>query len=326
MRKLKYSIVKITMGIIVSLTLINCSEDDEANLGPMPVADFTADIEETTFEVGTIITFTDASTNEPSLYTWQMSGGSPTYSNASSVAVEFLADGEQSVTLTARNDAGADEITKYFTVTPLEIPDLEDAVPTVKMRFENNLVNEGSIGGAGVKGSSSYEARSKYGGMAMKFNATSGQDVVLENYNGVNGNNARTVACWVKAETQLGNVGMVHWGASGTYSRASFKFQKAGQIRFEWQGGGINSVALVNDNIWHHVAYSYNGTKVKLYVDGVLDTEFEATTINTGNAGETNVTIGSQAGGARYKGLMDDVRIYDQELTAGQIQFLSTIK
>ncbi|MBR8535154.1 hypothetical protein KDU71_06260 [Carboxylicivirga sediminis] len=310
---------------IISLLFIQCSEDDKPYIGAKPVADFMSDDDDMTVEVGTIVTFTDASTNEPSLFTWRIPGGNPTYSNKSSVEVEFLAEGDQPVTLTVRNDAGADEITKTVKVNPLVIPDLEGVKPTVKMTFDNNLENQGSVGGLGTGGSSSYEPRSKYGGMALKLNATAGQDVKLENYSGVNGSNARTVACWVKTDAAATS-GLVHWGASGTYSRASFKMQSTGVIRFEWQGGGLNAATIVNDNNWHHVAYTYDGSTVKLYVDGVLDASVATTAINTGVAGETGIYIGSQLGGSLYEGLIDDVRIYETALDADQLSFLAGIQ
>jgi PKD repeat protein len=308
----------------ISLMFIQCSDDEGQNLGVKPVADFTADDDDMTVEVGTVVTFTDASSNEPFLYTWRIPGGNPTYDNKSSVAVEFLAEGDQPVTLTVRNDAGADEITKTVKVNPLVIPDLEGVTPTVKMTFDSNLENSGSVGGTGTGGSSSYEPRSKYGGMALKLNGTSGQDVVLNDYTGVNGGNARTVACWIKTDA-TSIAGLVHWGASGTYSRASFKLQNTGVIRFEWQGGGMNGTTSVNDNNWHHVAYTYDGNVVNLYVDGVLDATVATTAINTGVAGETGVYIGSQLGGSVYSGLIDDVRIYESALNVDQISFLAGI-
>ena len=95
-------------------------------------------------------------------------------------------------------------------------------------------------------------------------------------------------------------------------------------IRYEFQGGGINGVTPVNDNEWHHVAFTYDGTTIRLYVDGVEDATLDAI-IDTGVDGETNVNIGSQLGGSLFQGLIDDVRIYDSALTPEQIKFLSDI-
>ncbi len=305
--------------LLVGITA--CSDDDDsAPSGNLPIADFSASDDDLSIEVGEVVTFTDASENAPYLFTWRVEGGNPTYSNQKSVEVEFISEGKQAVTLTVRNDAGADEITKYIEVTPLNIPDLA-ITPLVKMRFENNLDNEGSVSVSPEGGSNIYEPRTKYGGLALKF--TGSGDVTLSGYTGINGANSRTVACWIK--TEWGSTsGLVHWGASGTKSRSSFKYQNTGVIRYEFQGGGINGVTPVNDNAWHHVAYTYDGTTIRLYVDGVEDATLDAI-IDTGVAGETNVNIGSQLGGSLFQGLIDDVRIYDSALTPEQIKFLSDI-
>ncbi len=301
--------------------VVSCSDDDEPIAsGDRPVAEFTASDNDWSIEVGEIVTFTDASENSPYLYTWRVEGGNPTYSNKRSIDVEFVAEGNMGITLTARNDAGADEITKYIEVKPLTIPDL-DITPVVKLRFENNLTNEGTAGINGSGGSNIYEARSKYGGLALKF--TGSGDVTLTGYTGINGANTRSVACWIKTNS-ASTSGLIHWGASGTRSRSSFKYQGAGQIRYEFQGGGVTGTTLVNDNEWHHVAYTYDGKTIRLYVDGVEDATLDAV-IDTGVAGETNVNVGSQLGGSLFQGLMDDVRIYQEVLTPEQIKFLSEI-
>lgn len=299
----------------------SCSEDETEDLGPLPEANFTSSDPDMEVEVGTVVTFTDASINGPTLYKWTVEGGNPTYDYHRSVDVEFIAEGDNAVTLKVRNNAGATEITKYIKVTPLKIPDLEGVTPLVKMRFENNLDNEGSVSVSPSGGSSLYEPRSKYGGFALRF--TGSENVTLDGYTGINGANTRSVACWIK--TDWGSTsGLVHWGASGTKSRSSFKYQNSGVIRYEFQGGGINGITLVNDNEWHHVAYTYDGTTIRLYVDGVEDATLDAV-INTGVSGETDVNIGSQGGGSFFQGLIDDVRIYNEVLTPDQIKFLSEI-
>ena len=109
--------------LLVGITA--CSDDDDsAPSGNLPIADFSASDDDLSIEVGEVVTFTDASENAPYLFTWRVEGGNPTYSNQKSVEVEFISEGKQAVTLTVRNDAGADEITKYIEVTPLNIPDL----------------------------------------------------------------------------------------------------------------------------------------------------------------------------------------------------------
>ena len=320
-------LLKIHNVLILATLLIwaGCTDDSTGDLGEKPVAEFTSSDNDMSVEVGQIVTFTDASSNNPYLYTWSIEGGSPTYSNQKSVEVEFISEGSQAVTLTVRNDAGADEITKYINITPLVIPDLE-TTPLIKMRFESNLANEGSAGGEGViEGAANYEPRSKYGGMALVFSGEP-MDVELPHFTGVNGANPRSTACWVKTSMSGANGGIITWGASGTLSRHSFKINTAGNLRMEWQGGGFNSTGIINDDNWHHVAMTYDGSTVRLYIDGVEDGVLEGVTLNTSVAGEIAVAIGSmQTYYHFFTGLIDDARIYDTALTPEQVKFLSEI-
>lgn len=70
---------------------------------------------------------------------------------------------------------------------------------------------------------------------------------------------------------------------------------------------------------WHHIAVAYESNILKFYIDGALDSTISSPaprsiTIN-------NIKIGMQsAGGNYFDGFIDEVRIYSQALTLGQIQ------
>ena len=74
---------------------------------------------------------------------------------------------------------------------------------------------------------------------------------------------------------------------------------------------------------WHHVAGTFDGSQVKLYVDGVL----RSTTDHAGgigsNAYEVNMGRNSQETDRFYEGLIDEVRLFDRALTAGEVRFLA---
>ncbi len=75
---------------------------------------------------------------------------------------------------------------------------------------------------------------------------------------------------------------------------------------------------------WHHVASTYDGLHLRLYVDGVL----RATTEHAGTIASTayNVNIGRNAQNTDrlYEGLIDEVRIYDGALPPTEIVGLAT--
>lgn len=91
--------------------------------------------------------------------------------------------------------------------------------------------------------------------------------------------------------------------------------------------GGV-STTNVHDNQWHHIAGTYDitdvGQELKLYIDGVLEGAFN---VGTYTANLRDVVIGAACvfpgcnfpGQQRfYNGLIDDLRISDTALTAGQ--------
>jgi hypothetical protein len=70
-------------------------------------------------------------------------------------------------------------------------------------------------------------------------------------------------------------------------------------------------------NVWKHVAMTYDGTTVRLYVDGVLASSA------TGTHGTNNnpLVFGQWSLGTEYwNGLIDEVRVYTRALTATEVQ------
>jgi hypothetical protein len=71
---------------------------------------------------------------------------------------------------------------------------------------------------------------------------------------------------------------------------------------------------------WHHLAYSYDGTTNRLYVDGVQRAT-STTAPDTGPA--NNARLGANFDGSEpFTGLLDEVRIYNRALTAAEIASL----
>ncbi len=85
------------------------------------------------------------------------------------------------------------------------------------------------------------------------------------------------------------------------------------------------SSTSVNDDVWHHIAVTYQTGQHRLYVDGNL----EATKTGTPNVSTTaEFMIGAYStvsGGrtASFTGLVDDLQIYDSTLADTDVRFLS---
>jgi hypothetical protein len=100
----------------------------------------------------------------------------------------------------------------------------------------------------------------------------------------------------------------------------------AGKLRYYLNNVGASwtsSTKSINDNIWHHVVATWDGTNKKLYVDGLLDTTA------AGSGGDiANSTYGINIGVRKnsvtsvnyFQGQIDDVRLFNYPLTAEQIK------
>jgi hypothetical protein len=71
--------------------------------------------------------------------------------------------------------------------------------------------------------------------------------------------------------------------------------------------------------IWTHLAATYDGTKLRLYVNGTLTATTPATGLPIVSAGPLRIG-GNAIWGEFFAGVIDEVRIYSRALTAAEIQ------
>jgi hypothetical protein len=166
--------------------------------------------------------------------------------------------------------------------------------------------------------------------LALQFDGIANQ-VVITGYKGILGAGNRTVAAWIKT-TNTGT--LFYWGVpSNNGQKWAVRVQNSngtlGALRAECQGGYIVGNTDLRDGLWHHVACAFTNnstsiTNVKLYVDGLLQgvSAQKDTTINTVANGD--VLIGCDNAPLYFSGVMDEVRIYNRALSAGEVASLVT--
>ncbi|MCA9189558.1 MAG: LamG domain-containing protein [Pirellulaceae bacterium] len=154
-------------------------------------------------------------------------------------------------------------------------------------------------------------------------------------HTGVAGDGARSIAAWLRTGDS-GNLTIVNWGEQATGARFTFRVNHdasgtPGALRLEVAGGFAIGNTIVNDNQWHHVAVTLPAggsvDDVKLYVDGQLDADINNfsglldTTINTTGS---LIRAGARENppAANFVGMLDDVRIWDEELSSSAVAAL----
>ncbi|MDH4238507.1 MAG: tail fiber domain-containing protein [Phycisphaerae bacterium] len=87
----------------------------------------------------------------------------------------------------------------------------------------------------------------------------------------------------------------------------------------------VKGAVNVNDGQWHHVAALYDGSKLSLYIDGIMDTSNDTSGPISVNTEEVRIGSNSERPDREWNGLIDDVRIYDRALSEAQISELALL-
>ena len=166
-------------------------------------------------------------------------------------------------------------------------------------------------------------------GGALDFETSDGADRVDAGNFDVTGNEI-TLAAWVRQEDLLndGRIIMKAADNSGSNESWGFTIDETGELDFRIVAGGTRDRLLapgvILPDIWYHIVGTYDGTTMRLYLDGQLI----GTLVHSvggaivGNSGHT-VTLGDTVSGGRpFDGLIDDVRVYSRKITDVEISEL----
>ncbi len=161
--------------------------------------------------------------------------------------------------------------------------------------------------------------------------------------NGTKGNTALTITFWFKTSAGGANarviakranafgVDQATGGVGGTGYEAFLNSGNSGQLGPNLRttastpnlGAAYNSKTGIYDNVWHHAAFivAYDGANTinATYIDGANYTSKSTTGVyNAANL--VNLVIGAASDFSnKYAGLLDDIRIYNKELTASEV-------
>ena len=215
----------------------------------------------------------------------------------------------------------------------------EGAGPTTADQSGGN--HTGTLG-AGATWSTAEFAPVPSGSTAsIAFDGTDLAHVIISGYKGdeVGGTNSRTLAAWVRTGVGVAptNLGIFGFGENQNGDKWNFRTTSQntptvpGAIRVEVNGGYIIGSTSVFDGNWHHVAMTWeddgtpNVEDVLLYVDGVLETiqNVNPNVIHTDTVNGIDLAISDDHSNREWNGWLDDLRIYDEVLSANDIATLA---
>ncbi|HOK65174.1 MAG TPA: glycoside hydrolase family 88 protein [Anaerohalosphaeraceae bacterium] len=162
-------------------------------------------------------------------------------------------------------------------------------------------------------------------GQAVYLNGTS--YLACQNSGSISLQQGGSITAWVKSGglsfpwASVVSKGISSWRLirNNVSSAMSFHFNIAGGGEYQ-----ANGTTPILDNQWHHLAAVYDGSRIALYVDGVLDAS--CPTPNPVNVTSDLVWIGGRVDrpfDRNWTGWIDEVRIYTIPLTEEHIRFLA---
>ncbi|MCB2408839.1 endo-beta-N-acetylglucosaminidase [Hymenobacter lucidus] len=250
-----------------------------------PTVGFTASA--TVVTTNQSVTFSNASTNADS-YRWTFEGGTPATSTAVFPVVQYASPGTYSVKLRAANAAGRDSLTRTGYIT---------------------VVQPGT----------------STGNTALVFDgATKFVDAGAVNLTGT----ALSMECWLKptafktASPFISSVLGMEDGANTALIRLGDAGLAASRLQFVMLVNGVtrkvNSPTDLVAGTWYHVAATFDGTVLRLYLNGQLNASLNATGSFTANS---IFYMGRNFDNSRIlNGSLDEVRVWTRALTPAEIQ------
>jgi PKD repeat protein len=173
--------------------------------------------------------------------------------------------------------------------------------------------NTGTITGA------THVTTGKYSG-ALSFNGTS-NFVTVADANSLDLTTGMTIEAWINPSVATGTRDVIIKEGTGVDIYNLYYRDDAGKPEGNVFVGGSNRTALgtsIPINTWTHLAATYNGTALQLFINGVS----VASTTVTGAITTSNGVLrigGNGLWGEWFQGMIDDVRIYSRALTTSEI-------
>ncbi len=151
-------------------------------------------------------------------------------------------------------------------------------------------------------------------GQAIEFDGD-GDYIVFDDSGLPAGTAARTMSAWVKPEGS-GVRSVLEWGTAGLCTRCAILVLDGEKIKFCAQGADVESRGSVVNGEWHQVTETYDGSTVRIYIDGVLDNTQGVsinTVLTTGRIGGNLVNL------ELFQGCIDEVCIYGRALSDDEV-------
>lgn len=184
--------------------------------------------------------------------------------------------------------------------------------------LQNNLIDTRNTNNATLTGNWNFTTGRN--GNAQYFDGNT-MDSGNDN-NFPNGNSPRSISFWVKWNNQFTQyASLIYYGNQAVNQAIAIYPLQSGttsQLGFDPYGGNVlTTITSFNLNQWYNVVYTYDGSTLKVYVNGVLDNFANPPAFNTVL---NHFQFGKRIDASSYhNGYLSDIRLFNAALTQQQI-------
>jgi hypothetical protein len=179
-------------------------------------------------------------------------------------------------------------------------------------------MNMTAVAGAGTNASAGPTFTNTF---SLNFDGIN--DSAINNDATFNITDAFSISAWIKTDTNGQNSDVIFFAGDGSNSRYGLDMAgSGGKARFVLKtSAGISRISFTEsiiDNEWHHLLGTWDGTIMRLYLDGDLNTSGT----NNGTLGsQDSIMIGSWVSGTQllYQGFVDEAAIFTSTLSAEEV-------
>lgn len=186
--------------------------------------------------------------------------------------------------------------------------------------MSKNCVRVGCVIGASLLGWLLFSGQAKAGDFALSFDGVNDYVAVPDHPSLGFGTGDFSAELWFKTPgppvyimdffIKISDDGNSGWG---------LLFYPSGKINFWTNNGDTTTGSGYNDNQWHQVVAAREGSQLKLYMDGVLQSTATENPISNVNVGGSLYIGGIPIFGTYLPGIIDEVRMYNRALAADEV-------
>lgn len=164
-------------------------------------------------------------------------------------------------------------------------------------------------------------------GQSFKFDGTAQSQINILDTPSLRPVTAVTVEAWINpSSVQTGFQGVLFKGNTGSPGGQPYSLFVSGvnhqivvRVGNDSTFEAFNSVGGIPANAYSHVGFTYDGTTVRIYINGTLDSSAASSIGNLAQANMQDLRIGGLGGGFNFTGEADEISIYNRALSAPEI-------